>query len=135
MAEVMIRSCELNVAYNLDTTQYFQKPASRRHWLGIREPKPRKCLVKPLKDVVRETHVEHGDQRSLQQTHQHVAPVVLVIRDPGVAHVHREGHQEELDGGPQKSGPLSNQSGLHVKLERGDGVEKGEIGREGDRGR
>lgn len=93
--------------------------------------KPRKCLVKPLKDVVRETHVEHGDQRSLQQTHQHVAPVVLVIRDAGVAHVHREGHQEELDGGPQKPGPLSNQSGLHVKLERGDGVGKGERGRKG----
>lgn len=93
--------------------------------------KPRKCLVKPLKDVVRETHVEHGNQRSLQQTHQHVAPVVLVIRDAGVAHVHREGHQEELDGGPQKPGPLSNQSGLHVKLERGDGVGKGERGREG----
>lgn len=92
--------------------------------------KPRKCLVKPLKDVVRETHVEHGDQRSLQQTHQHVAPVVLVIRDAGVAHVHREGHQEELDGGPQKPGPLSNQSCLHVKLERGDGVGKGERGRE-----
>lgn len=94
--------------------------------------KPRKCLVKPLKDVVRETHVEHGDERSLQQTHQHVAPVVLVIRDPGVAHVHREGHQEELDGGPQKSGPLSNQSGLHVKLERGDG--KWRRGREGGGG-
>lgn len=84
-----------------------------------------------MKDVVRETHVEHSDQRSLQQTHQHVAPVVLVIRDPGVAHVHREGHQEELDGGPQKSGPLSNQSCLHVKLERGKRVEGGRDGDDG----
>lgn len=65
-----------------------------------------------------ETHVEHGNKRSLQQPRQHVAPVVLVIGDPGVAHIHSEGHQEELDGGPQKSGPLCRQSGLHVKLEK-----------------
>lgn len=74
----------------------------------------------PLKDVALETHVEHSNKRSLQQPHQHVAPVVLVIRDSGVTHIHREGHQEELDGGPEKSGPLSHQSRLHVKL-------KGEI--------
>lgn len=65
-----------------------------------------------------ETHVEHGDKRTLQQPRQHVAPVVLVIRDPGVAHIHREGHQEELDGRPQQPGPLRCQSGLHIKLER-----------------
>lgn len=69
-----------------------------------------------LKDVVLETYVEYSNKRSLKQPHQHVAPVVLVIRDSGVAHIHREGHQEELDGGPEKSGPLCCESRLHVKL-------------------
>lgn len=78
----------------------------------------------PLKAVVLETHVEHSNKRSLQQPHQHVAPVVLVIRDSGVTHIHRKGHQEELDGGPEKSGPLSHQSCLHVKLEGGKRVEE-----------
>lgn len=69
------------------------------------------------KPVVPETHIEHGDEGSLQQPHQHVAPVVLVIRDSGVAHVHGEGHQEELDRGPEESGPLRRKSRLHVQLE------------------
>lgn len=43
--------------------------------------------------------------------------MVLVIRDSGVTHINREGHQEELDGGPEKSGPLCHKSRLHVKLE------------------
>lgn len=77
----------------------------------------------PREDVIWETHIEHSDQRPLQQPHQHVAPVVLVIRDSGVAHIHRKGHQEELDGGPKKSGPLRCQSGLHIELEwRGWGM-------------
>ncbi len=63
-----------------------------------------------------ETHIEHSNERSLQQPHQHIAPVVLVIRDSGVTDIYREGHQEELDGGPQKSGPLSHQPRLHVQL-------------------
>lgn len=73
-----------------------------------------------------ETHVEHGYERSLEQPRQHVAPVVLVIGDPGVAHIHGEGHQEELDGGPQESGPLRRQPGLHVEL--GMGMERRERG-------
>ena len=72
------------------------------------------CL--PLREVVVATHIEYSNKRSLQQPHQHVAPVVLVIRDSGVTHIHRKGHQEELDGGPEKSGPLSHKSRLHVKL-------------------
>lgn len=124
MAVIEIRCSEFNVPYNLDVTHYFHKPTSTARCPQALKPKPRKCPVKPL-NVVRETHVEHGDQRSLQQTHQHVAPVVLVIRDPGVAHVHGEGHQEELDGRPQKSGPFSNQSGLHIKLESGKRREAG----------
>ena len=80
------------------------------------------CL--PLKEVVLETHIEHSNERSLQQPHQHVAPVVLVIRDSGVTHIHRKGHQEELDGGPEKSGPLSHQSRLHIKLEEEIGWKK-----------
>lgn len=99
--------------------------------------RPWKYLVKPLKEVIPETHIEHGNERSLQQTHQHVAPVVLVIRDPGVAHVHREGHQEELDGGPEKSGPLSHQSRLHVKLQREmelNGRRGWEMGKDGEQG-
>lgn len=43
--------------------------------------------------------------------------MVLVIRDSGVTHINREGHQEELDGGPEKSGPLCYKPRLHVKLE------------------
>lgn len=103
----------------------------------------------PLKDVALETHIEHSNKRSLQQPHQHVAPVVLVIRDSGVTHIHRKGHQEELDGGPEKSGPLSHQSRLHVKLKgetewkkcrgwyiveglRGEKTEKREIRGRGD---
>lgn len=71
----------------------------------------------PLKEVVLETHIKHSNKSSLQQPHQHVAPVVLVIRDSGVTHIYRKGHQEELDGGSEKSGPLSRQSRLNVKLE------------------
>ena len=70
-----------------------------------------------MKLVALETHIEHSNEGSLQQPHQDVAPVVLVIRDSGVTHIHREGHQEELDGGPEESGPLSWKSCLHVKLE------------------
>lgn len=77
-----------------------------------------KLLQFPSKEVVLETHIEHSNQRSLQQPHQHIAPVVLVIRYPGVSHIHRKGHQEELDGGPEESRPLSNQSRLHIKLKR-----------------
>lgn len=65
-----------------------------------------------------ETHVEHGDERALQQPRQHVAPVVLVVGDASVAHIDCEGHQEELDGRPQQPGPLGCQSGLDVELER-----------------
>ena len=72
-----------------------------------------------MKLVALETHIEHSNEGSLQQPHQDVAPVVLVIRDSGVTHIHREGHQEELDGGPEKSGPLCWKSRLHVKLESG----------------
>lgn len=77
-----------------------------------------------LKEVVLDTHIEHSNKRSLQQPHQHVAPVVLVIRDSGVTHIHRKGHQEELDGGPEKSGPLSHQSRLHIKLQGETGWKK-----------
>lgn len=72
----------------------------------------------PLKEVVLETHIKHSNKRSLQQPHQYVAPVVLVIRYSGVSHIHCKGHQEELDGGPEKSCPLSRQSRLHIKLKR-----------------
>lgn len=65
------------------------------------------------------TYVEHGDERPLQQPHQHVAPVVLVIGDARVAYVDGEGHQEELHGGPQESRPLGHQPGLHVQLREG----------------
>lgn len=75
--------------------------------------------VLPFCDVVLVTHIEYSNKCSLQQPHQHVAPVVLVIRDSGVTHIHREGHQEELDGGAKKSGPLSHEPRLHVKLEWG----------------
>ena len=64
------------------------------------------------------THVEDGDESALEEAHQNVAPVVLVIRHAGVAHVHRKGHKEELDCGPDESCPLSPQSRLDIQLER-----------------
>lgn len=63
-----------------------------------------------------DTHNEDGNESPLQQPHQHVAPVVLVVRHPGVAHVDGEGDEEELDGGTQQPGPLPHQPGLHVEL-------------------
>lgn len=68
--------------------------------------------------VSSETHIEHGNESSLQQPQQRVAPVMVVIRDSGVTHINREDHQEELDGGPDESGPLRHESGLHVQLWR-----------------
>ncbi len=81
-----------------------------------------KFVVFCLNEVVLETHVEHSNKRSLQKPDQHVAPMVLVIRDSGVTDIHRKGHQEELDGGPEESGPLSHQPRLHVQLK---GVDEG----------
>lgn len=74
-------------------------------------------MIKFSDEKVLRTHVEYGDERSLKQAHQHVTPVVLVIRHSSVTHIYRKGHQEELDGGPEKSGPLGYQSGLNVELE------------------
>lgn len=62
------------------------------------------------------THNEHGYERSLQQSHQHVTPVVFEVRHACVSHVQREGHQEELDGWSDQSRPLPLHPGLDVKL-------------------
>lgn len=64
------------------------------------------------------THSEHGDERPLQEADQHVAPVVLEVGHAGVSHVQGEGHQEELDGRSDQSGPLAPHPGLDVELER-----------------
>lgn len=68
-----------------------------------------------------DTHNEDSNESPLQQPHQHIAPVVLVVGDPGVAHVDGEGNEEELDGGTQQPGPLPHQPGLHVELGRKGG--------------
>lgn len=62
------------------------------------------------------THVEHSDERSLQQTNQNVAPVVLVVGHPGVTHVEGERHQEELDGRSDQASPFPLHPGLDVEL-------------------
>lgn len=63
------------------------------------------------------THNEHSDERSLQQSHQHVTPVVFEVRDARVCHVQRKRHQEELDRWSDQSRPLPLHSGLDVKLD------------------
>lgn len=62
------------------------------------------------------TYSEDGDERPLQQPHQHVAPVVFVVRHAGVADIQRERHQEELDGGSNQPRPLPSHPGLDVEL-------------------
>lgn len=62
------------------------------------------------------TYSENCDKRPLEEPHQHVAPVVLIIRHAGVTYIHSKGHQEELDGGPQKTGPFCIQPGLDIEL-------------------
>lgn len=64
------------------------------------------------------THVEDGNESALEEAHQNVAPVVLVIGHAGVAHVNRKGHKEELDCGSEESCPLSPQPRLDIQLER-----------------
>ena len=43
-------------------------------------------------------------------------PVVLVVRHSGIAHIDGQSHQEELNGGPQQTGPLPGEPGLHLQL-------------------
>lgn len=63
-------------------------------------------------------HCENGDERSLQQPHQDVAPVMLEVRHAGVPYVQRKTHQEELDGWSDQSCPFPLQPGLDVELHR-----------------
>lgn len=46
-------------------------------------------------------HRKAGHQRPLKESDENIAPVVLVVRHAAVAHVDREGHQEELYSGTQ----------------------------------
>lgn len=69
-----------------------------------------------------DTHDEDGNEGPLEQPRQHIAPVVLVVRHPGVAHIDGEGDEEELDGGAQQPGPLPHQPGLHIELGRKRGA-------------
>lgn len=66
--------------------------------------------------VVFGTYGEYGDDGSLHQSHQHVAPVVFVVRHTRVSYVQRKRHQEELDRGSNQSRPLPLHSGLDVEL-------------------
>ena len=62
------------------------------------------------------THHQDGHEGSLQQAHEHVAPVVLVVGHPGQPRVDGRRDQEELQGGPQEPGPASLEPRLEVKL-------------------
>jgi len=62
------------------------------------------------------TYNENCNERPLEEPHQHIAPVVLIIGHAGVTDIHSKGHQEELDGWPQKTGPFRIQSGLDIEL-------------------
>lgn len=59
---------------------------------------------------------ENCNQRPLEESNQHVAPVMFIIRHARVTHVHGEGHQEELDGWPQETSPFCIKSSLDVQL-------------------
>lgn len=61
-------------------------------------------------------HSEAGHQGALQEAHENIAPVVLVVRYTGVAHIEGEGHQEELHRGPQQPRPLPAEPRLHIEL-------------------
>ncbi len=64
------------------------------------------------------TYSENCNERPLEEPHQHVAPVVLIIRHTSVTYIHGKGHQEELDSGPQETSPFCIQSGLNIELVR-----------------
>lgn len=66
----------------------------------------------------RATYSENCNQRPLEESNQHVAPVMFIIRHAGVTHVHGERHQEELDGWPQETSPFCIQSSLDVELRK-----------------
>lgn len=61
---------------------------------------------------------QQGHEGPLQEPHQHVAPVVFIIRHPGQSRVNRGGDQEKLDCGPEQPGPGGLQTGLQVELRR-----------------
>lgn len=77
------------------------------------------------------THVEHSDERPLQQTNQNVAPVVLVVGHPGVTNVEGECHQEELDGRSDQARPFSLHPGLDVELHTHTHTQKKKISEDG----
>lgn len=62
------------------------------------------------------THVKHSDERPLQQTNHNVAPVMLVVGHPGVADVHGERNQEELDGWSNQARPFPLHPGVDIEL-------------------
>ncbi|KAG7271544.1 hypothetical protein CRUP_004007 [Coryphaenoides rupestris] len=57
-----------------------------------------------------------GHERALQQTRQHVAPVVLVVGHARQPRVDGRRDQEELQGGPQQTRPVNLEPGLEVEL-------------------
>lgn len=61
-------------------------------------------------------HRENCDQRPLQKTYDHVAPVVFVVRHTCVSHINGKGHQEELNCGSEEAGPLGCHTCLDIQL-------------------
>lgn len=63
-------------------------------------------------------HRENCDQSPLQKTHDHVAPVVFVVRHTCVSYINGKGHQEELNCGSEEAGPLGCHTCLDIQLHR-----------------
>lgn len=64
---------------------------------------------------------QQSHEGALQEPHQHVAPVVLIIRHPGQACVNGGGDQEELDCGSEQPSPVGPQASLQVELRTTNG--------------
>lgn len=64
------------------------------------------------------THTYHEDsnERPLKEAHQHIAPVVFVVRHSGVAHEDGKGEEEKLDCWAHQSGPSTHHACLDVEL-------------------
>lgn len=62
------------------------------------------------------TYSENCNERPLEESDKHVAPMMFIIGHAGVTYVHGEGHQEELDGWPQETSPFCIESSLDVEL-------------------
>lgn len=67
------------------------------------------------------TYHQQSHEGALQEPHQHVAPVVFIIRHPGQARVNGGSDEEELECGSEQPSPAGPQTSLQVELRRTNG--------------